>query len=135
MIDNLYIAKVSNVYNVDLGNSIPLDAWARTTSVTNVELTSAQAIFVVRLVDGGFWGYLYTPRDSSILSIEVPANSAYVLFTKPSSFTGTGLSIALTSSLFPEPVLVINGAENMGNQGGNTYLSFYRFDLSSYFNQ
>lgn len=137
IIDNMRLAKVENDYSISLGNSIPLNAWVNVTSTTSVNVATTQAIFIIRINDDAFWGFCYAPSSSSPTSISVPAGSAYVLFTKPESFTGYNIGIALESSLFPDPALLINGVDDLfSNYGtGPTYLSYYKFDIRPYFNQ
>lgn len=129
------LATVSNDLVVTTGNSIPLNAWSRTTEATSVSMTSAQALLIISIYNDSFWGFFYTPTADSALAVFVPSNTAYCLFTKPSSFTSSNLAIALESSEFPDPVLIINGAEEIIYNNARSYMNFYKFDITPYFSQ
>lgn len=96
---------------------------------------SLQALFIVRPVQDGFWAFFYTPTDANgVLTVNVPANSVYTLFTKPSSFQTPNLSIALESPVFSDPVLLIQGVDKLYGPNLQTNFNFYKFDVKTFFN-
>lgn len=127
------MARIGNDYSVTLGNQIPNNTWVSVTENTTLDVATTKAVFIVRLNDDAFWGFFYTPNSTAPTQIIVPANSLYCIFTKPSSFTGASLAIALESSVFSDPVMLINGADDMYQNSGPTYLNYYRFDIRPYF--
>lgn len=129
------IARISSSLGVTIGNSIPTNAWVNVTaSVVNVTVASTQALFIIRVNDDGFWGFLYTPREDS--SFGVYQGSAYCLFTKPTNFTTLGMGIVGYSPVFSDPVFFINGIDALAAGGTNAAtMSYFKFDIRPYFSQ
>lgn len=98
-----------------------------------MSVSTDKAILIIKTNGDAFWGYLYTPNSNAPSEIVVPANSVYCLFTKPSGFTGASLAVAFISPINSEPVLLINGADDMYQNSGPTYLNYYKFDIRPYF--
>lgn len=108
------LAGVSSNFGVTLGNSIPLSAWTSTGTELQVTVNIGQALIVIRPQEDAFWGFLYTPSYSGATqTVKVPANSVYSLFSIPSSFTNATFAVAFESLVFPEPVLVMQGVDNI----------------------
>lgn len=99
-----------------------------------MQVASTQALVVIRVNDDGFFGFCYTPSEDSQYSIY--QGCVYCLFTKPSSFTGSGMGIAFKSPVFNDPVLFINGVDSLTQYASNAMaMAYYKFDIRPYFSQ